>query len=236
MATALDIIKRSLRQIGALEAGGTPSGDEGSDALIALNAMLAQWSIDGLICYSQTTLTEPLVASTASYTIGTGGDIVAEVPLAIEQAYIRDAADSYDYPLAEINSAAYHAISDKASTTEYPDYYFYEPSFPLGRVYIYPVPSTAHTLYLRVKTKFTAFTALTTDVSLPDGYEDAMAYNLAERLSPEYGISSMNPIVSRFARETLASIQVGNKKQVIASFDDALLTGTNGRYNIYIGR
>lgn len=34
---------RSLRKVGAVEAGGTPSGDEFADALADLNMMLANW-------------------------------------------------------------------------------------------------------------------------------------------------------------------------------------------------
>ena len=40
MTTALDIVSRALKDIGALEAGETPSSDSAQDALDMLNDML----------------------------------------------------------------------------------------------------------------------------------------------------------------------------------------------------
>ena len=43
MSTSQQVINRSLRKIGALAAGETPSSDMSTDALADLNAMLARW-------------------------------------------------------------------------------------------------------------------------------------------------------------------------------------------------
>lgn len=48
MSTARDIIKRSMKMIGALAAGETPSAEDAADGLEALNHMLKAWAISGI--------------------------------------------------------------------------------------------------------------------------------------------------------------------------------------------
>lgn len=48
MATALDVIRRSMRLIGALAEGEVPTSEQASDALDALQAMLGEWETRGV--------------------------------------------------------------------------------------------------------------------------------------------------------------------------------------------
>ena len=48
MATALDIISRSLRLIGAVAEGEVPSAAQAADGLVALQAMLGDWETRGV--------------------------------------------------------------------------------------------------------------------------------------------------------------------------------------------
>jgi len=48
MATARDVITRSLRKLKILASGETPEAQEADDCLEALNQMLAEWEIDGV--------------------------------------------------------------------------------------------------------------------------------------------------------------------------------------------
>ena len=48
MATALDVISRAMRLIGALSTGEVPSADEAKDGLISLKAMLGDWEGRGV--------------------------------------------------------------------------------------------------------------------------------------------------------------------------------------------
>ena len=48
MATALDVISRSMRLIGALANGEVPSADQAEDGLTALQAMLGEWETRGV--------------------------------------------------------------------------------------------------------------------------------------------------------------------------------------------
>lgn len=48
MATAHNIVRRSLVLIGAIEAGETPSAGEMKDGVAALNEMLHGWALEGV--------------------------------------------------------------------------------------------------------------------------------------------------------------------------------------------
>jgi hypothetical protein len=59
--TALDLITRALRKIKVLASGESPTSDEADDCLLALNDMLASWSINGLdIAHTTLALTDTL--------------------------------------------------------------------------------------------------------------------------------------------------------------------------------
>jgi len=70
MTTALDIVSRALKDIGALEAGETPSSDSAQDALDMLNDMLDQWSNEDMIVFNFTEIIFPVIAGQTQYTIG----------------------------------------------------------------------------------------------------------------------------------------------------------------------
>lgn len=70
MTTALDIVSRALKDIGALEAGETPSSDSAQDALDMLNDMLDQWSNEDMMVFNFTEIIFPVIAGQTQYTIG----------------------------------------------------------------------------------------------------------------------------------------------------------------------
>lgn len=75
MTTPYDIVSRSLKDIGALEAGEAPTADAAQDALDMLNDMLDQWSNESMMIYNTTEIIFPVVQNTTQYTIGNGGDV-----------------------------------------------------------------------------------------------------------------------------------------------------------------
>jgi len=70
MAQAIDIISRSLKDIGALAAGETPTAAEAQDALDMLNDMIDQWSNENMIVFNTTEIIFNVVPGQVQYTIG----------------------------------------------------------------------------------------------------------------------------------------------------------------------
>lgn len=210
MSTAQTLINRSLRLIGVLASGTSPTTDETSDALIALNAMLEGWRNDKLMVYALTNQSVTLINGTASYTIGATGGTVATAPVDVISAFVRQSG--VDYDLRKLTDAEYQAKSSKAVTSDIPSEFLFTNTYPNSTVTLYPVPTVANTLYLRVRTPITAFTAATDTVSLPPGYEDAIAFNLAVALHPEFPSIPLKAVVVERAKTSLASIKRLNSK------------------------
>jgi len=79
MTAPIDIVSRALKDIGALEAGETPTADAAQDAFDMLNDMCDQWSNEDMMTYYKTEIIFPLTAGQTQYTIGPGGQIGAQV-------------------------------------------------------------------------------------------------------------------------------------------------------------
>jgi len=70
MTTPIDIISRSLKDIGALAAGEAPTSDAAIDCLDMLNDMIDQWSNEDFIVFNITEIISNVVAGQVQYTIG----------------------------------------------------------------------------------------------------------------------------------------------------------------------
>jgi len=70
MTIPLDIISRSLKDIGALEAGESPNPDAVQDAFEMLNDLVDQWSNEDMMVYNTTEIIFPLIPGQVQYTIG----------------------------------------------------------------------------------------------------------------------------------------------------------------------
>jgi hypothetical protein len=70
MTTPIDIISRSLKDIGALAAGEAPTSDAAIDCLDMLNDMIDQWSNEDFIVFNTTEIISNVVPGQTQYTIG----------------------------------------------------------------------------------------------------------------------------------------------------------------------
>jgi hypothetical protein len=70
MTTPIDVISRSLKDIGALAAGEAPTSDAAIDCLHMLNDMIDQWSNEDFIVFNTTEIISNVVPGQIQYTIG----------------------------------------------------------------------------------------------------------------------------------------------------------------------
>lgn len=219
MATAQTIINRAMRLIGALESGESPTADETADVLVALNQMIDSWRNDRLTVYQLVDYTHTLVAATSSYTIGSGATINQERPVKIEDARIRDAGT--DTMIEIIDKQSFNRFSDTTSTSNYPLYLYYEPSYPSGTIRLWPIPNAANTLVLTVWQPITTLATAATSISLPPGYERALTYNLAVDIAPEFQ-QQVPPAVAEIAINSLAALKRVNIVPITAQVEFAM--------------
>ena len=231
MTTARDLISASLRKIGVLAKGETMLSEDANDGLIALNGLLSSWSVDRLNIYALTQESFALTIGTASYTIGVGGVFNTVRPIKVIESFIRDG--QLDYPLTIQSQEFYDQIGYKTTRT-IPAVLFLDYAYPLATVKLYPVPDKAYTLFLTSQKALAAFATLDAIITLPDGYERTLTYNLAVEMCPEYGISA--PIeVAGNAVSSKAIIKRINSPIPLVNLDGMLDYTQFNQYNIEAG-
>ena len=310
MTKPIDIISRALKDIGALEAGETPTADAAQDALDMLNDMCAQWSNENMMVFYRTEIIFPCVQNQIQYTIGPGGQVGStftgsiagttltipangvtqgaitigqtisgtgitagttivgfltgaggnvneggtytvskaqtvasttitgyyERPLVIESAFVRVTTTSngvpiygggLDYPVQVFSLEEYESIGLKSLNGPWPKGIYYQPSELLGTIYVWPNPAQGE-MHLFASTIFREFGTLYDDIQLPQGYNFALRWCLAERMMPMYGKASTTQItmINAFAAQAKATIKRTNMKPMqTARYPDALMVG-----------
>lgn len=214
MATAQTIVDRAARLVGAVSSGSSVSSAEGADGLIALNAMLESWQINKLFVYAYVDTAFSLVAADFSYTVGPSGNFaLTPRPHKIEECFVR--VSDEDIPVDLISAREWFAIPDKTETAEYPEVAYYEPSLTTGTLLVYPVPTATNSLHIVTWSVVSSLATLATSITLPPGYERAMAFNLAvEWAGPEFGMQVSNDI-HKIAQESKAAIQRANHRSIM---------------------
>ncbi len=185
--TAGDVIDRAFSKIRIKAVGQIMSDADNAHALVILNDMVEEWAGENLMLYSQTEESFPLVATQASYSIGEDStpdfDTVRPQEI-LDSTFVRNG--NYDYPIKIISMGEYRKIRNKASAGR-PRKLAYNPTYPNGTIYLYRTPNSTDSIYLTSLKELSTFAALTTALSLPKGYNNALILNLAIMLSPDYG-------------------------------------------------
>lgn len=209
MATSGSIIERSLRLLGQLGAGESPTTDETADGLEALNALVDSWNNDKLLCFSYQTESLTLSSGTSSYTVGASGTLNTTRPVEILNAYIVDS--NISYPVEIISESEYAAISDKTLSGDWPTHLLFRPTAASSQatVIVWPVQNATRTLKLTTRVAVSSFASSATTVTLPPGWEKALAFNLAIDIAPEYETEPSQAVL-KGAKDSLALIKRAN--------------------------
>ena len=224
--TALDLIKGSLRLIGAIETGETPDAEESSDALIILNQLLESLSLSTQGVFNQPTQTFNLVASQSTYTIGSGGNFNTVAPVTISDAYTIQ--NGISYPVEVISQERYDAIGNKTQQSTYPLYLLYQNTAPLGSVILWPVPSAVVQLIINISAQFAQIPLLATAITTwPIGAARMIRYALALELAEEYGSPITQTLMMKAGEAKSDYMRANAQPMPPMSFDGALTSHGN---------
>lgn len=184
-----------------------------------------------IITSNLTLITGTMIFTIAQDTTNQPYTIDAVRPLDIKTLVIRDTTLSLavDRPLKSLTNQEYQLIAVKASTSTYPEYFYYAPEYPLGKISVYPVPTKALTLYVTQNKSFWDLT-LTDDIIFPKGYLSALRYNFDLEIAPQYEKNLSNFIVLQ-ARNTKTIIENTNAEEV-RSQPENFVNPKGSTYNI----
>jgi hypothetical protein len=241
--TAQTYITQAFLNLNVFQPGITLPPAIAADALTRLNLMMSTWS-QQLEAYAIITQAVPLVANKRVYTWGLpGGDIATPKPSnqnSLQQATLQLGGTTpvVEVPLAILTDDMYAAIQVKTLPSMQPTAVYYSPLVPLAFVTLWPVPNNSlHTLVIFFETTFGPFADLNTTIyTFPDGYDEAIVYNLERRLAGPYG-RELPPDDALLARETFANIFRSNVRLSDLPSDFATAFGSRHRhgYNIESG-
>ena len=239
--TAHDIIKDAFDIINILDPASELSAEDAQVGLRALNGIVESWNNQRLMLYSVNNVIGILTAGKIPHTIGIGGDINIDRPLRIENAFLRipGITNPVDYQLIQDDNNRYQEYTVKYTQVSYPTNFYYEPTYPLASIYLYPIQGHDLEIHMSVWSQLTKFTTLTSEETLPIGYDMALKYQLAVDLAPRYGKINVvhgHPVYDRCA-QLLKSIKTVNQPKFVSTIDISLLGKRlgNNAFNIYRG-
>jgi hypothetical protein len=189
---AQDFINDALTDIGVTAAGETPSTDEQNYALRLINQVLDSWSAEALPIYQ---ITREVITMTgaASYALATR-------PVKIKAAEISSAGGLLN-PVKPVTAEEW---STGAGTSAVPALWC-DGGFPSATVYLRPAP-TSGTMELYSYRPLSSFSTLTTDLTLPPGYQLALRRALGLELALGFG-RTVTPDLASLAESAKTAIE-----------------------------
>ena len=147
-----------------------------------------------------------------------------------------------DFPLAILESREDYSRIALKNLSTFPRYVFYDAAFPVANVRTWPVlPASIFELHILVKDVLVAFPALTTPISLPPEYYEAIWSNLALRLRTLYRIAAPQSFqpgmddLKDLAIASLSTIRSANTQIPRLQMPRAVTANRAWGYNIYAG-
>jgi len=234
------IIATALRLIGALASGETPSAPDAQDSLTALNRLIDGWGTQRLTIPAVNRYQFPVTSNVGTYTLGPTGTWVVPVrPERLDHAalVLKTSTPSIEIPLHVLTDDEYALIGIKGLQTTLPTQIYYNANVTNsanGQVQLlWPVPTIAtNDIAVYIASALAQFADLTTAVTIPAGYAEALEFNLARRLAPQFA-RPLPPEVDTQATTTLASLKANNVKPIELGMDPAFVgPSRSGNYNI----
>jgi hypothetical protein len=201
MATAKDYILDAYQLISDLGVDEALPDGLGRVGLKRANGILKEWSSKRQYSFELPEIKHTLEANKQIYTIGPGGDIDAERPESIECIRVDDTGT---FPTSKIvGSIRYNEwqmISSKKSSASWPEGFYYNPAYPLGEIYLYPMPAIAYDMYIVQTRQFPTLEKITDEIILPQGMEELFTYSLCMKIAPYRGINVPLEVKQEYAR------------------------------------
>jgi hypothetical protein len=232
MTNAAEIIDGSLRLLGVLAEGETPSAAVMQDSIMAINQMIQSWDTERLSVFSTQDQVFTWPANVLSRTLGPTGDFVGNRPIEIDDAtYFKDPSSGLSFGVKLINQQQYDGIAFKTVTSTYPQVLWVNNTFPDIEMYVYPVPIKALEWHIISVETLNEVSSVATNMYFPPGYLRAFRYNLACELAPEFGVEP-SPQVQRIAMSSKRNLKRINFPGDLMAIPYPIVA-TRQRYNIY---
>lgn len=230
--TVRELIRKSLLLGGLIASGESMTDDEADDAFESLNDMVQSWSSEGLLLFNSIRENFDLSSGTQSYIMGSGQTWNSTKPMNIEAISVL--SSNIEYPLRVYTVDEWQNISQKTLQGQIPEGVYIEESAASVKFYFYPTPNDSSVdAVIYSRKPLTAFTGLSQEISLPQGYTRALRYDLAIELMQEYGREPSMVVIEK-TNELKGALKRDNIDGAIMANDFEF--GGLHIYNIYKGQ
>lgn len=189
--TKRDILTRAATKLGVLDPGDTLGNREALTLEQNFDGLLNRWNAKRQAVYADRWDTFTLTGSLNPHTIGPTGATwtMTQRPVSIEGAavLITSGSQTVYTPITPRDKQWYDGLRVPALTSLWPTDYYYNPTWPNGTLYFYPVGTTAYEVRLLSRLLLAAL-ALDDDFDMPPGYEDVAVWSLAEESLVDFAI------------------------------------------------
>lgn len=218
MATVAELISQSFVDLGVITPGETITTAMQTAAFLLLQQMMASLSVEQVMNYVVYHQTFSPVAGTAAYTVGTAGTLVSTANPERITGWASVSGNLRNGGRI-ISFEEYHAtVKDPLSSRSVlAAVVAADQLWPSINIRLWPTPDTSPgSLELDYYAPLPVFAAVGDTVTLPNGWQAMLHFNLAIALSPQYGRMG-----ERHLKELAANAQ--NAKNVIAQKNAAVL-------------
>lgn len=209
--TVRQFCKDVLIELGVSDPTETPDAETTNFIRGKLNRVLDRWNAQPGAVYADQLLTFTLTASLQPHTIGIAAntptwEVSTARPDRISSANLL--VNATRYPIDIYPFAAWMGVAVPEETTTWPYQLYYDPGWPNGSIYFWPVPSAAYEVELFVPLMLAALT-LDDVFTLPPGYLDALTLTVAEESANGLG-KAVTPTLALSATKARAVIFAAN--------------------------
>lgn len=175
-----EIIEAAMFKLGALADGQSASTTQVTRAAQALNSVITYLQTKGMPLWKRTETSVALVNGTSSYTVADAVKIAG--------VYVVSGDTQWELE----NKSRYDQLALPSTDGGVPSSYSATPSIGSYTVTVWPTPDSTtaanYSLVIVSQKKFDGFTASGETPDFPSYWMQAIIYNLAAAIAPEYGV------------------------------------------------
>lgn len=185
MSTALDYVTEALQELRVVGAVDPPTPEDAALGLVILNRILDDWNADKKGVYAWNFAPFTFTPNLDPHTIGPTGTFAATSrPQKIYGANLIDSTvtPNVSSTISIVDAQWWLRQVIPTLTTTWPTNLYYQPDYPNGSLYFWPIPAIAYGVELQIPIVLAAVTLVST-ISLPPGYHSALVLTLAEEMA-----------------------------------------------------
>lgn len=230
--TALALINAAAQEIGTLAQGEMLSADDMAWVLQKLQRVIDTFNAKRTMVYANTFTSFTIVPNLAPHTIGpTGTFAVPQRPVEIPSIglqLVNTTPDTVEIPLTPRDRDWWANQRVKNVTSTIPTDYYYEPDWPNGSIYFWPVPNAVNNVLIQQRKVIAEMPNAATAFTMPPAYWDAIVYGLAIALGPSFE-RVVTPDLRSLYMDALRAVQSNNIFSPTTDTGDAGMPGVGRR-------